>query len=88
MFEPLPESADEHIERLLRSVLAASPGVPAADVLADIDPNQLGQRGQLHHRLKTHTGWQLKRNPDDSVEWTSPAGLTYWLRPPTVPPDG
>ncbi|MGI8698196.1 MAG: hypothetical protein ACR2J0_03485, partial [Mycobacteriales bacterium] len=47
MFEPLPESADEHIERLLRSVLVASPGVPAADVLADIDPNQLGQRGQL-----------------------------------------
>jgi len=47
MFEPPPESADEHIELLLRSVLGASPGVPAADVLADIDPNHLGQRGQL-----------------------------------------
>lgn len=52
------------------------------------DRDNVGPLCRRHHRLKTHTGWQLKRNPDASVTWTSPAGGRYTLPPPTIPPDG
>ncbi len=32
---------------------------------------------RYHHRLKTHTGWQVRRNPDGSLTWTSPRGHQY-----------
>lgn len=34
-----------------------------------------------HHRLKHEAGWQPVREPDGSVRWRSPVGLTYWTRP-------
>jgi hypothetical protein len=34
-----------------------------------------------HHRLKTHGGWQVVRNRDGTVIWTSPLGLTYTTTP-------
>ncbi len=34
-----------------------------------------------HHRLKTHTRWRLTLHPDLRVEWTSPTGRTYVVRP-------
>jgi hypothetical protein len=41
-----------------------------------------------HHQLKTHGGWQVRR--DDStglMVWTSPSGRIYWVDPePVVPP--
>jgi hypothetical protein len=40
-----------------------------------------------HHRLKTHTGWELTRRGDGAVSWTNPTGAGYDLPPPTVPPD-
>jgi len=52
------------------------------------DRDNLGPLCRRHHRLKTHTGWALRRNADASVTWTSPAGAIYTLPPPTVPPDG
>jgi hypothetical protein len=39
-----------------------------------------------HHKLKTHAGWRLHKahdhHPTGTLQWTSPAGLTY-----LVPPD-
>ncbi len=52
------------------------------------DRDNLGPLCRRHHRLKTHTGWALRRNADASVTWTSPAGAIYTLPPPTIPPDG
>jgi len=52
------------------------------------DRDNIGPLCRRHHRLKTHTGWRLRRNADDSVTWTSPAGAIYTLPPPRIPPDG
>lgn len=41
-----------------------------------------------HHRLKTFAGWKLALEPDASVSWTSPAGLTYTVPAPRIGPDG
>jgi hypothetical protein len=30
-----------------------------------------------HHRMKTHAGWKLKREPDGTIVWTSAAGHVY-----------
>ena len=30
-----------------------------------------------HHRIKTHTNWQVKALPGNVLEWTSPRGHTY-----------
>ena len=53
-----------------------------------------------HHRPATYlpTDWTIEREPDGSVRWRSPVGLTYWTRPeetwprlpsppPAAPPD-
>jgi hypothetical protein len=34
-----------------------------------------------HHRLKTHHRWQVTLNADSSVDWRSPAGRDYQLKP-------
>ena len=34
-----------------------------------------------HHRLKTHHRWQVTLNEDSSVDWQSPAGREYHLKP-------
>jgi len=85
---------------LARDGTCRFPGCPRPAELCDLDHQipwdqggttdraNMGPLCRRHHRLKTHTGWQLKRNPDASVTWISPAGLTYRVRPPTVPPDG
>lgn len=36
---------------------------------------------RLHHRLKTHTAWQLRLHPCRVVEWTSPTGRTKRVYP-------
>ena len=39
--------------------------------------SNLGLLCRRHHRMKTHDGWELKRNPDGSCVWTSPAGKVF-----------
>jgi hypothetical protein len=34
-----------------------------------------------HHRLKTHHRWRVRLNPDSSVDWRSPSGREYHLKP-------
>ncbi len=29
---------------------------------------------RAHHRLKHHTGWRMRHDPDGTIHWTSPAG--------------
>ncbi len=41
-----------------------------------------------HHRAKHRAGWRLQRHPDGACTWTSPAGKTYDLPPPSYHPDG
>lgn len=36
---------------------------------------------RYHHRLKTHTRWQLALHPDRHAAWTSPTGRTYVIHP-------
>ena len=40
-----------------------------------------------HHHAKHEAGWQPKRGPDGSIEWTSPTGHTYVEEPSTYPVD-
>jgi len=51
------------------------------------DRANCGMLCRRHHRLKTHTGWELTRRGDGAVSWTNPTGAGYDLPPPTVPPD-
>jgi hypothetical protein len=32
---------------------------------------------RYHHRVKTHTAWRYRREPDRSLTWTSPLGKQY-----------
>jgi hypothetical protein len=37
----------------------------------------LGALCRHHHRIKTHTRWQVSRGEDGSVQWTSPTGHVH-----------
>lgn len=41
---------------------------------------------RTHHRAKTHTDWDYRRQPDGSYAWTSPTGRTYVSRPQSRTP--
>ncbi|WP_148574927.1 HNH endonuclease signature motif containing protein [Nocardioides caldifontis] len=49
---------------------------------------------RYHHRVKTHTAWRYRREPDRSLTWTSPLGKQYRVdhtgtqRIPDLPPPG
>jgi hypothetical protein len=32
---------------------------------------------RYHHRVKTHTAWRYRREPDRSLTWTSPLAKQY-----------
>jgi hypothetical protein len=32
---------------------------------------------RFHHRVKTYSEWDYRREPDGSLTWTSPLGRTY-----------
>ncbi|MET0736168.1 MAG: DUF222 domain-containing protein [Microbacterium sp.] len=34
-----------------------------------------------HHIVKHHGGWEIRQLPDGAVEWTSPTGRRYMVRP-------
>ncbi|HET6562291.1 MAG TPA: DUF222 domain-containing protein [Marmoricola sp.] len=53
-----------------------------------VDPDEGGPPGQtstanlakvcrFHHRVKTHSEWDYRREPDGSLTWTSPLGRSY-----------
>ena len=53
-----------------------------------VDPDEGGPPGQtstenlsrlcrFHHRVKTHSAWTYRREPDGSLTWTSPLGRRY-----------
>jgi hypothetical protein len=45
-----------------------------------VDEN-LAPLGGPHHRVKHHTSWVIEQNDDDSLTWTSPAGIVYTRHP-------
>ena len=49
--------------------------------------NNLASLCRRHHRAKHHAGWQRRRQPDGSYQWTAPTGHTYHVTPPRYPPD-
>ena len=61
-----------------------------------VDPDEGGPPGQtstenlarlcrFHHRVKTHSAWTYRREPDGSLTWTSPLGRRLHRRPPRHP---
>jgi hypothetical protein len=57
-----------------------------------VDPDDGGPPGQTntenlarlcryHHRVKTHSPWTYRREPDGSLTWTSPHGRRYRVDP-------
>jgi hypothetical protein len=45
-----------------------------------VDEN-LAPLGGPHHRVKHHTSWVIEQNDDDTLTWTSPAGIVYTRHP-------
>ena len=41
------------------------------------DADNLACLCRHHHRIKTHTGWTVRRLPGNILEWTSPTGRVY-----------
>ncbi|NAZ80885.1 hypothetical protein GTR02_03510 [Kineococcus sp. R8] len=39
--------------------------------------DNLAPQCRLHHRLKTHTRWQVRPLPTRGWRWTSPTGHTH-----------
>lgn len=44
---------------------------------AQTSTDNLAPLGRQHHRAKTHGRWQVRRCPDDALEWTTPNGLRF-----------
>jgi hypothetical protein len=51
----------------------AAEGLTEDDNLAPLAPS--------HHRVKHHTRWQIEQGEDNTLIWTSPAGLRYFFEP-------
>ena len=43
----------------------------------------LGPLCRRHHRAKDRGAWQLDRQPDGTITWTSPTGKRYRRPPPS-----
>jgi hypothetical protein len=87
----VPPPLADHLIALHQSAAAPHSNVPAA--VADMDHNQPhDQKGKTSpenvtpldrrwHRAKTHAGWTYVKNPDGTVDWTSPTGQTHRVDP-------
>lgn len=85
---------------LARDRTCRFPGCGQPAVRCDIDHGKAWDDGgetsaencgllcRRHHRLKTHTGWSMERDPDGGVLWTSPTGAWVHVPPPAIHPDG
>jgi hypothetical protein len=45
------------------------------------DPTNVTPIDRRWHRAKTHGGWTYQKNPDGTITWTSPTGLTCTIEP-------
>ncbi|WP_406048449.1 DUF222 domain-containing protein [Kribbella sp. NBC_00889] len=52
---------------------AGPPGQTSTDNLAPL--------GRRHHRIKTHSNWNVRRLDQTTVEWTTPNGFTFHVTP-------
>lgn len=87
------------LRRLLttRHTTCVFPGCPRPSTQCDQDHCQPYDQGgatcpanlhplcRRHHRLKTHTDWQLRAHDDGGLTWTGPTGARYHLPPPHMP---
>jgi hypothetical protein len=48
----------------------------------DTSAENLGSKCRRDHRLKHQAGWQVRRNQDGTITWTSPQGREYTNHPP------
>lgn len=85
---------------LARDRTCRFPGCGLPGVRCDIDHGKAWDDGgttcaencgmlcRRHHRLKTHTGWSMERDPDGGVTWTSPTGTWVHVPVPAIHADG
>ena len=45
------------------------------------EDENLAPLSPTHHRVKHHTRWQIEQGEDNTLIWTSPAGLVYVFEP-------
>ena len=68
------------------------PGCTAAAYFTDLDhvrpwplgptnPTNLACLCRRHHRIKQRPGWQVRLNPDASMDWTDPTGTIRTTHP-------
>jgi hypothetical protein len=86
-----PAALVDHV--IARDRECALPGCHQAAQLCDLDHRIAFEQGgstgatnifalcRRHHRLKTHTRWAYRRDPDGTTTWTSPTGHTYSTSP-------
>jgi hypothetical protein len=89
------------LARLLRArePYCRGPGCRRSSASSDLDhlinfpdgastPANVGPLCRRHHNLKTHGDWQLTLDPDETLTWTSPTGITHTdrLEPPLPDP--
>jgi hypothetical protein len=81
----LPADLDRHVVLRDRTCTVPGCGQPAMRCdgehaipwpLGATSEDNCGAMCRWHHRLKTHRGWTVQRQPDGSVLWTSPEGLS------------
>jgi hypothetical protein len=76
----------DHIEEYLDPADGGPPGQTSS--------TNLGKLCRYHHRVKTHTAWRYRREPDRALTWTSPLGKQYrvdhtgTIRLPDLEPPG
>ena len=59
----------DHIEEYVPPDEGGPPGQTSSHNLARLC--------RFHHRVKTHTDWHYRRDPDGTLHWTSPLGRVY-----------
>ena len=45
------------------------------------EDENLAPLSPTHHRVKHHARWQIEQGEDNTLVWTSPAGLVYVFEP-------
>ena len=67
----------DHIDPYRFGEPARSGGPPGQPPPAQTRTDNLARLCRFHHRVKTHSGWDYRREPTGTLRWTSPLGRTY-----------
>ncbi len=59
----------DHIKPYIDSAEGGPPGQTSSENIAKLC--------RFHHRVKTHSDWDYRREPDGTLTWTSPLGRHY-----------